>query len=531
MNRASFLKYFGVLAFAPVLIAKSCSAKNKYKLSFANDNASIGHLLRQKITIGEIVETKKCEVAIVGSGISALSAARALNKKGITDIRIIEMLGAIGGNATGGKNEISAFPYAAHYLPIPGLHMKELIDFLKEIELIVGEENGKPIYNMQHVCHANQERVFFDGAWQDGILPLLPYDKKATAQSNAFEKNVEELSRKKDNEGKFIFDLPNCNSSKDEEYQMLHKLSAAEWLKTNGYNAEPLIWYLNYCVSDDYGSNLENTSAWALLHYFACRKGDGVSVTKNDLLTWPEGNQYLVNEFKKIIKASIDVNEAVLKIEETENGIELFQINTTTKQWTKTIAKKVILNVPFRILKKLFSEFDTPNNKQLFRSYPWMVANISLRIPHEKSGMEISWDNVIYKAKGIGYIVAKHQSMQQETKENVFTFYKTYTDSGNDAQEREKIRAKKLEDFEKEILEDLKIVYPEIEKDILAIEIKVLGHGMIAPIPNLMTSEIFNRLQQPIRKNIILAHTDYCGISIFEESFYAGIRAVNQIYS
>ena len=74
---------------------------------------------------------------IVGGGISGLSAARALSRKGIEDFILLDMDEQPGGNSRWGSNEHGAFPLGAHYLPLPNSHDAELIQFLQEEGIVV----------------------------------------------------------------------------------------------------------------------------------------------------------------------------------------------------------------------------------------------------------------------------------------------------------------------------------------------------------------------------------------------------------
>ena len=56
---------------------------------------------------------------IVGGGMAGLSAAWRLDKRGFHDFVLLEMERQAGGNSRWGENEISKFPWAAHYVPVP----------------------------------------------------------------------------------------------------------------------------------------------------------------------------------------------------------------------------------------------------------------------------------------------------------------------------------------------------------------------------------------------------------------------------
>jgi glycine/D-amino acid oxidase-like deaminating enzyme len=59
-------------------------------------------------------------VVIVGGGIAGLSAAWQLERGGFRDYVLLEMEREAGGNSRGGENAVSRYPWAAHYVPVPG---------------------------------------------------------------------------------------------------------------------------------------------------------------------------------------------------------------------------------------------------------------------------------------------------------------------------------------------------------------------------------------------------------------------------
>ena len=50
---------------------------------------------------------------------AGLSAAWRLDKRGFRDFVLLEMEPQTGGNSRWGQNDITAFPWAAHYVPVP----------------------------------------------------------------------------------------------------------------------------------------------------------------------------------------------------------------------------------------------------------------------------------------------------------------------------------------------------------------------------------------------------------------------------
>lgn len=93
-----------------------------------------------------------------------LSAAWPLQKKGFTDVILLEMNDQAGGNSRWEQNEITAYPWAAHYAPVPGPKAFYLRELFEELGVL---KNGQ--WEERYLCFAPQERLFLYGRWQEGI--------------------------------------------------------------------------------------------------------------------------------------------------------------------------------------------------------------------------------------------------------------------------------------------------------------------------------------------------------------------------
>jgi glycine/D-amino acid oxidase-like deaminating enzyme len=58
-------------------------------------------------------------VVIVGAGIAGLAAGWKLARSGFADFLLVELESEAGGNSRAGRNAVSAYPWGAHYLPLP----------------------------------------------------------------------------------------------------------------------------------------------------------------------------------------------------------------------------------------------------------------------------------------------------------------------------------------------------------------------------------------------------------------------------
>lgn len=528
MDRREFINYLGLGLLGMPLAIQACnSSQTKFQSSEYLSHSDIGHYLRNDIAIPKLFYKDTSDILIIGSGISGLMACRELEKKTNYKIKIIELSHQAGGNAIAENNQVSSFPWGAHYLPIPALHQNELLDFLAEIDIIEYYENDLPYYKEEYLCMDNKERLFINGQWQDGLIPQFNIGQEDKLEIEKFLQLIKSLRSSKDKNGLFYFDIPVTNSSRDNDFFKLNEISAFEWLQKENYSSPYLHWYINYCTSDDYGSNYKSTSAWAMLHYFASRKGQAANAKYDDLLTWPEGNAFLAKKIINQLKTKICCNEIALKIEYKPNEIIVYHLNTVTKKWTQTKCKKLILNTPFYVTKKLLPELKNKVNIQQFNSYPWLIANITLATPTEKNGIELSWDNVIYNSKALGFVNANHQSFSQKNENIVLTYF--YALNEKSAKEcRAFLYSKNQLELESIVLNDLKQIYDIAKLNIKEFKYRIIGHGMISPSPNFLFSKdlaFFNKAWN----NIYFCHTDYCGISIFEEAFYKGIETAKKI--
>lgn len=489
-------------------------------------NAKAGHLLRD-FTFPEPTRTETYPIVIVGGGVSGLSAARRLVQEGITDFRLFELSDKVGGNAVSGENEVSAYPWGAHYLPVPTPAMKELVDFLKECTCITGEENGLPVYNELYLCADPQERLFIKGMWQDGLVPEIGVSASDKAEALRFFEMIAKLRNATGSDGRPLFTIPLNRSSQDAAWQNLDKESFATYLKRMGYTREPLLWYLNYCCRDDYGTCLDECSAWAGLHYFAGRNGTGANATHSDLLTWPEGNGFLINKLDTYAAARKHTEALVYKVELGATGVVVCYFDIRKQESVRVQAQQLIMATPQFVTAKLLKGV-REQDVSAFTYAPWMVANITVKELPAARGRELSWDNVIYDSKSLGYVNACHQSLKVNRKEKVLTYYLPLTDKPAKEARLEAYKRTHGE-WVQLIMQDLKRVHRGIEEQVTSIDVWLWGHSMIRPVPGFITNELRKRAAEPIDEKIFFAHTDLSGISNFEEGFYQGLQAADAL--
>ena len=124
---------------------------------------------------------------IVGAGIGGLSAGWKLAKSGFKDFLIAELETSAGGNSRAGRNEVSAYPLAAHYLPLPTREATAVRELLAELGVLHGDPNAeRPRYDESYLCATPQERLYRNGWWQDGVVPQHGVSVAERAQYERF---------------------------------------------------------------------------------------------------------------------------------------------------------------------------------------------------------------------------------------------------------------------------------------------------------------------------------------------------------
>ena len=487
-----------------------------------------GHRLRAG-ALPEPQQVRDVPVVIAGAGIAGLSSGWKLAGSGFRDFVVLELEPQAGGNARWGANHVSAFPWGAHYLPVPPAEATAVRELVDEMGLVQGHgPDGEPIYDPRHLCHAPQARLFIDGRWREGLSAqdlLDPDGAGAALELAAFEAQARRYRDYRDARGRRAFALPLALSTTDADIVALDRISMREYFDRAGWSSPRLRWYVDYCCRDDYGCTLETTSAWAGWHYF-CSRPDDV-----EYLTWPEGNGRIVRHFMDRLAGRVRTDMLVYRLRPTgaaaaggpaAGGVEVDAVDVRTETAVRFRARHCIYALP-RFTAPHVIEGYAPAGLDAFTYCPWMVANLTVdRLP-----AGAAWDNVIFDSPSLGYVVATHQDLRTAPGPSVLTYYLPLAVPNPEA-----ARAWMLEqswrDWVSLILADLMQAHPGIESLVTHVDVMLWGHAMIRPVPGFVSGE--TRRRAAARHGAIrFAHSDMSGISIFEEAQYHGVRAAEEV--
>lgn len=526
-SRRNFIKGIAAVSLLIIPFLQSCHEKAVTLLiRLSGTNHILGHRLRVK-NFPKPTKQIRIPYLIVGGGISGLSAARQFSKKGISDYLVVELENHLGGNSSNGENQYSKFPLGAHYLPLPNFDDKELLQFLEEEKIILGyDSKGFPKFDEQQLTFAPDERLFYKNSWQEGLVPKTGSTSNEDKEFQLFFSKMDAFRIAKGQDGKYLFDIPLSLSSREAEIRDLDKISVKRWLEANDFTSKTLLDYIDYCCRDDFGLGIHAISAWAGIHYFAARKQDATPDKKDNVLTWPEGNARLAHHLKKYSEGKTLKNHLVYEAVIVNDKVRVKVFDNVAKISVEIIADQVIMATP-----QFVNQYVLENRKEMasaFQYAPWLLATLVVSDLSDNYSYPLCWDNVIYGAKGLGYIYDQHQSVQQLQAKKVITYY--YSFSSSDTKNSRRDMYKQKDEYWKQLVfDDLKIAHPDIETNTEEINIHLLGHGMISPVPGFIFGEGKKKAGKNIQNKIYFAHSDLSGISIFEEAFHQGINVVNKI--
>ncbi|HZU37218.1 MAG TPA: FAD-dependent oxidoreductase, partial [Gemmataceae bacterium] len=152
--------------------------------------------------------------------------------------------------------------------------------------------------------------------------------------------------------------------------------------------------------------------------------------------------------------------------------------------------------------------------------------NLSLSGRPNDEGFPLAWDNVFYDSPSLGYVVATHQR-GLDRGPTVLTYYYPLCDA-NSREARTRLLGMDWQSCADLTLTDMARAHPEIHTLVERLDVMRWGHAMIRPRPGF----IWGRARADARKplgGIHFAHSDLSGVSLFEEAFYHGVRAAEEV--
>ncbi len=494
-------------ALSAALAGLTAKADRRVEGSFVNEAFALGHQLRDGAKFPQPVRQVRVPVVIVGGGMAGLNAGWWLERNGFRDFVLVEMERQAGGNARWGENEITAYPWAAHYVPVPDPGAELVRELFRELGVLGAD--GR--WNERYLCFEPQERLFLWGRWQEDIEPHLGLQARDREQFRTFEQRMAEYRAS----GEFA--IPVARGARPSE---LDRISMQEWMNRKRLDSPYLRWYVDYACRDDYGALARDTSAWAGVHYFASRAPDDKGP-----LTWPEGNGWIARRLIAKLSAQLQTGQAVFRIARAGSKYRVLTAGAGGSAGVEYLADFVIFAVPTFLAHYLIEGAPQATG---FVYSPWFTANLRLdRMPRERTGAEPAWDNVAYDSTSLGYVNATHMSVASRRERTVWTYYYSLAEFTPE-KGRAYLLANDWNHFSERILDDLGREHPDIRECVSRVDIMRMGHAMVRPATGFQSGEERQRWLRPLGR-VYFANSDLSGISIFEEAQYRGVEAARAV--
>ncbi len=502
-NRREFLRSaaFGAAA----LVGLSRKTDRAIAGRFVDDGGASGHLIRDRAPIGAVQRTVRAPIVIVGGGIAGLSAAWQLDRHGVKDFVVLELSDDAGGNARSGENDVSRYPWAAHYVPVPNKSATLVRELFTELGVL---RDG--VWDERALCFAPQERLFIRGEWVEGIEGSAGLTAAARAEYKRFADRMTELRAT----GEFTIPMaPGATALR--QTGSFDAISMGEWMRRERFTTPQLRWYADYGCRDDYGARSRDASAWAGVHYFAAREAE-----ERGPLTWPDGNGWILRQLLGKLARYVTTGAAVRRVERAGRG---WRVRTSASAGTVDyLADAVIFAAPSFLAPYVVEGARDPG----FVYSPWMTANLTLeRWPKEK-GFAPAWDNVLYDSPALGYVNATHQTLRTHVERTVWTYYWAMADEAP-AVARATLLRRSWNEWRDLILADLAQAHPDIRDCVSRIDIMRMGHAMVRPTAGFLSAP--GRVQgRPSAERLYYANSDISGLSLFEEAQFRGCVAADR---
>lgn len=538
MRRRSFLLGAATAAVAGAAgYARSRIVETTADVSYPGMQA--GHALRDGAALPSPTASYRHQVVILGAGVAGLSCAWKLAREGFTDFVVVQGP-EFAGNAAGGQRDELHYPLGAHYLPLPSMASTHVREMLADFGIIErGAGDIRPYYDESILVHSPQERLLRNGLWEDGLLPMTGLPDADVAQHHRFLALIERLHTQVGNDGRKVFCIPLVLSSEDPAWRALDTITFKQWLDREGYTSPALHWYLNYCCRDDYGANYDVVSAWAGLHYFASRDGHAANAAEGAVLTWPGGLSVLAERMRQSIDAKLGharwlMAGTAVRVAETPAGPLTTCLTGDAEPRAYTLqSRRTVCAMPLFVAQRILADIRAYGYDPAVHASshaPWLVSNFVLDgYPIEAPGEPLSWDNVVYQGRALGYVVSTHQLLRvTRSPRSVFTAYHALSGQSPSAA-RQWLATASPQDLRDEAAADLLAAYgKEFWRNARRLDITVRGHAMASPLCGYLSNAGLAALRE-VDGPVLFAHADLSGYSVFEEASWWGVVAAGRI--
>ncbi|MBM3277686.1 MAG: FAD-dependent oxidoreductase [Candidatus Handelsmanbacteria bacterium] len=488
-----------------------------------------GHLLRQPRPAESFPPPSgpRLDAVVIGGGISGLCAAWRLRRAGIDRLLLLELGEELGGTSLTGRIQGRPVAWGAHYINIPPAGAEGIHALLQDLGIISGyDAAGRPQVDPGHLLRWPHERLFVGGRWVEELDPFAGAGEAAAEPLRRFEDQMLRWTLYRGREGRPAFALPLRYSSADTITRQLDRITMLEYLRSLGLDDPRLDWLVDYACRDDYGTPLDQVSAWAGIHYFSCRSYDRRLREEYpaDTLTWPEGNGFLVGRLAgRLERGQWRARTAVLRVEPGEEEVRVGCLDTQSGEVFSLRARSAVYAGKLHTAPLVVQGLPARQREAIAAlSYcAWLVGAIQVRRLPLSLGAPLAWDNILYDSPSLGYVDADHQGSPPAGPRVLLYHLPLVRDL---ALARRQLLEQDHAFWAGQILADLRRAHPDIDEVVERLDLYRWGHAMVQPRPGVIWGEEGRWRERPCGA-LAFAGCDTTGLPLFEEACFAGIRA------
>ncbi|MFC1849067.1 FAD-dependent oxidoreductase [candidate division CSSED10-310 bacterium] len=477
------------------------------------------------------------DVVIVGAGPSGLATAWKLKKSGLRNILVIDKEKEFGGLCGGGSEQGLSFASGAHYVDRPEPTARHLMELYTDCGIIIGRtKDGWPLLNEEFLLKGNTHTIFAAGEWRSDEFPYQVATDSDLTQLDRFYQETCDWSLWRDKDDRPAFGLPLANISEQPEVRQLDTVSMADYLARKGYTSPLFKWFVNNRLLDEYGTPIDQLSAWAGLQYFRyIKSGPDTLITDNeaipDILTWPQGLKFLTAKMAADLSpANTLLETSVICMKNVKDEVHSVLYQAVPKKFQTIRSKFAVMAGPKNQIYHLIPDLKSSGRTEFEdnRYVSWLVAVITLkRIPSSHT-VSLGWENIIHNSWTLGYINNQHDQpgLRATRLPHIFSLYATFPNQTNE--ERVELFTYGWEYWARLILLELKTIHPDIDKLIEKIDLWKWGHPMRQTLVGSIWGEKRQKMVQPFGR-IFFGHADVMGIPVFEEATYRGVEIAQEV--
>lgn len=473
------------------------------------------------------------DVIIVGGGVSGVAAAWKLLRCGVRDILLIERGSELGGTSISGEHGGQRFAWAAHYIESPGPDAGHMLEICEDLRIIGDTIDGWPVVDPRYVVPEPEVGLRAGGSWLPAHFPAQIAASRDVVEYERFRQDMYRWVRWRDTVGRPAFGRPIQRTSPSDEARELDRITMAKYLDRLDIQSDLVRWYVNNRVVDEYGCGIETVSAWAGVQFWAQSNSSFTDFEPPGtpapvVLSWPEGNAFLVNGMARDLGASrTRLESLVLNVRNAGDRALVTCLDADGAGRTTLQARTVIYAAPKHAVYYVMPDLVAAGRDEFnaCEYVPWVTASVHVtRPPASKPRHPLTWETLGHQAWGLGYIDNRHMTRRGGgfDEPTILTFYAALCED-IDA-DRHRLLDEGWDYWARAILGSLQQMHPGIESLVTRLDVRKWGHAMIAMRPGYLWGPERQRMLRPFGR-VHFAGVDIAGTPVFEQAAYRGIEA------